>query len=92
MSRHAIGPDDQERLVVSPRRAMRMLDCGKTRLYELIEDELDSYLDGRSRKITVESIHRYIERRLQQHRSKGTIPAPRESYGPRKNNDTEVVS
>jgi hypothetical protein len=57
---------DEQRLVVSPRRAMHMLDCGRTRLYELIGNgELDSYLDGRARKITVESIHRHIERRLQ---------------------------
>jgi hypothetical protein len=64
MSNQSIGLDDQGRLVVSPRRAMRMLDCGRTRLYQLIKRELDSYNDGRSRKITVESIHRYIARRL----------------------------
>jgi hypothetical protein len=52
-------------LVVSPRRARRLLDMGNTRLYELLSaGELDSFLDGRSRKITVESIHRYISRRL----------------------------
>jgi hypothetical protein len=44
-----------------------LLNCGNTRLYELIgAGELDSFLDGRSRKITVESIHRYIQRRLQE--------------------------
>lgn len=65
MSNHSITFDEQHRLVVSPRRAMHMLDCGRTRLYQLIGNlELDSYLDGRSRKITVESIHRYIKRRL----------------------------
>jgi hypothetical protein len=54
-----------ERLVVSPRRARYLLDVGNTRLYELLAaNELDSFLDGRSRKITVESIHRYISRRL----------------------------
>jgi hypothetical protein len=42
-----------------------MLDCGNTRLYELINaGALKSYLDGRSRKITVESIRGYIARRL----------------------------
>jgi hypothetical protein len=52
-------------LVVSPRRARHLLDVGNTRLYELLAaNELDSFLDGRSRKITVESIHRYISRRL----------------------------
>jgi hypothetical protein len=57
---------DDERLVVSPRRARHMLDCGNTRLYELLATrELDSYLDGRSRKITVASINRLILRRLE---------------------------
>jgi hypothetical protein len=54
-----------ERLVVSPRRAQFLLETGRTRLYELLAaGELDSYHDGRSRKITMESIHRLIERRL----------------------------
>jgi hypothetical protein len=56
---------DDERLVVSPRRAKHMLDVGNTRLYELLnEKKLDSYLDGRSRKITVASIRRYVAERL----------------------------
>jgi hypothetical protein len=59
-----------ERLVVSPRRARYLLDVGNTRLYELLAaNELDSFLDGRSRKITVESIHRYISRRLSSDRT-----------------------
>ncbi len=46
---------DYERLLVRPRRACHLLDCGTTRLYELIGDgELESFLDGGSRKITVE--------------------------------------
>jgi len=65
MSIHSTGLGEDERLVVSPRRAKHMLDIGNTRLYELLSrKELDSYLDGRSRKITVESIHRLIQRRL----------------------------
>jgi hypothetical protein len=65
MSIHITGLSDYERLVVSPRRAKHMLDCGNTRLYELIKSkELDSFLDGRARKITVESIRRLIARRL----------------------------
>jgi hypothetical protein len=44
-----------------------MLNCGNTRLYELLTaGELDSFLDGRSRKITVDSIRRYIARQLAQ--------------------------
>jgi hypothetical protein len=42
-----------------------MLSCGNMKGYELLAaGELDSFRDGRSRKITVESIHRYIQRRL----------------------------
>jgi hypothetical protein len=59
----AIG--STEPIVVSPRRARQMLDVGNTRIYELLkEHKLESYLDGRSRKITVESIRRYIAERL----------------------------
>jgi hypothetical protein len=54
-----------EPLVVKPARACQMLSCGRTRLYQLIAaKELDTFLDGGARKITVESIHRYIARRL----------------------------
>ena len=56
---------DLRPLVVKPREASRMLGCGRTRIYELLAArELDSFLDGRSRKITVESIHRYVAQRL----------------------------
>jgi hypothetical protein len=52
-------------LVVKPKLAWKMLQCSNTRGYELLNaGELDSFLDGRSRKITVESIQRYIARRL----------------------------
>jgi len=52
-------------LVVSPRVACVMLNIGTTRLYQLIgAGELDSYLDGRVRRITVESIRRRIARLL----------------------------
>jgi hypothetical protein len=63
--------EGDERLVVSPRRARHLLDTGNTRLYELLAaGELDSFLEGRSRKITVDSIQRFIGRRLaeEQHR------------------------
>ena len=52
-------------LLVKPKDAWRMLGCGNTRGYELLAaGDLDSFLDGRSRKITVASIHAYIARRL----------------------------
>jgi excisionase family DNA binding protein len=54
-----------EALVVGPHQTGVMLNCGRTRVYELLAaGELDSFRDGRARKITVASIHRYIERRL----------------------------
>jgi hypothetical protein len=65
MSIPSTGLSNDGPLVVSPRRARHLLDMGNTRLYELLAaGELDSFLDGRSRKITIESIHRYISRRL----------------------------
>jgi excisionase family DNA binding protein len=63
----SVGVTELGPLVVRPKGARRMLNCGQTRLYELIAaGELDSFRDGRSRKITLESIHRYIRRRLEQ--------------------------
>jgi hypothetical protein len=54
-----------EPLAVRPNRAMVMLDCGRTYLYELINaGALESYTDGKARKITVKSIKRYIARKL----------------------------
>jgi hypothetical protein len=58
-------------LLVKPKVAWKMLACGNTRGYELLAaGELDSFRDGYSRKITVESIHRYIQRRLSEDQSK----------------------
>jgi excisionase family DNA binding protein len=46
-----------------------MLDCGTTRLYELIANgELESYRDGKSRKITVASIKARVARMLAESR------------------------
>jgi hypothetical protein len=52
-------------LVVKPKEARRMLACSHTRIYELMNaGEIQSFTDGRSRKITVASIHHYIAKRL----------------------------
>lgn len=54
-------------LAVKPSRACIMLDIGVTRLYELLNaGQLESYKDGRSRKITVASINAYVARRLKE--------------------------
>lgn len=56
---------DAEPLVVRPNVAMRLLDCSRASLYELINNgEIESYLDGAARKITMRSIHARIERKL----------------------------
>ena len=56
----AVG-EHLEPLAVSPREACRLLSIGNTYLYRLIaERELDSYRDGRARRITMESIRRRI--------------------------------
>jgi len=62
-------------LLVKPKTAWKMLACGNTRGYELLAaGELESFLDGRSRKITVESIHRYIERHLKDRSYQTAMP------------------
>ena len=56
---------DVEPLVVRPNTAMRLLDCGRAYLYELINSgEVESYLDGDARKITMRSIRARIERKV----------------------------
>lgn len=52
-------------LVASPNQAMRVIQVSRKKLYELINTgELQSYTEGRSRRITVKSINDYLERRL----------------------------
>jgi excisionase family DNA binding protein len=56
---------DHDPLAVRPREASRLLGIGNTRLYQLISaGELDSYLDGRARRITMESIRARVARLL----------------------------
>ena len=57
--------DFVEPLLVKPKIAWKMLDCGNTHGYELLAaGELESFKDGRARKITVASIKALIARRL----------------------------
>jgi excisionase family DNA binding protein len=52
-------------LVASPKQAMRKIQVSRKKLYELINSgELQSYTEGKSRRILVKSITEYIERRL----------------------------
>jgi excisionase family DNA binding protein len=55
---------DTERLAVTPRDACFLLSIGNTRLYYLIKTgELESYVDGHSRRIPMAAIRKFIERR-----------------------------
>jgi excisionase family DNA binding protein len=54
-----------EPLVASPKTTCHLLGIGTTKSYELLDaGELESFLDGTSRKITTRSIKAYIERKL----------------------------
>ena len=69
---------ESEPLVVRPKVACRMLDCGTTRLYALLgKGQLESFRDGRSRKITLVSIHRYVSSKLSQTSGVGSRTQPR---------------
>ena len=65
MSDRLAEANDLDPLVVKPKAAWKMLACGNTRGYELLAaGELESYKEGRSRKITVASIKALVARRL----------------------------
>ena len=71
-------PDWEGALLVKPKAAWRMLGCSNTHGYKLLAcGELESFRDGRARKITVASIHRYIARRLAESTGKRGRGRPR---------------
>jgi hypothetical protein len=46
---------------------MRLLDCRRNFLYDLINTgQLESFCDGRARKITMRSIRAHIERKVKE--------------------------
>lgn len=54
-----------EPLGIAPHLAKEVIGCGTTKLYELLNDgELSSYMVGRSRRITTESIRAYVDRQI----------------------------
>jgi excisionase family DNA binding protein len=62
-SQQAIALDTP--LVASPNQTMKALLIGREKFYELIAaGELESYTEGRSRRVTVSSIEAYLKRRL----------------------------
>jgi excisionase family DNA binding protein len=64
------GAQDPALVGVVPRAvtvptACKLLSCGVTHAYDLInKGELESYLDGKSRRVTLRSIDNYIARRV----------------------------
>jgi excisionase family DNA binding protein len=77
--------DGLEPLAVSPRQACRLLNVGNTYLYELLKDnELESYWEGKSRKITTQSIRARHERQLAAAHGAEAVEQPRRRGPPRK--------
>jgi excisionase family DNA binding protein len=58
-------------LGVSVRDAGHVLNCGRTRIYDLLDqEELESYMDGSRRKIIYASIEAYVDRRRGEQRTR----------------------
>jgi aspartate-semialdehyde dehydrogenase len=58
-------PIEIEPLAVSPKKAGALIDVGTTRLYHLIgTGEVESFRDGKSRKIIFASLKAYIARQI----------------------------
>jgi excisionase family DNA binding protein len=71
------GGSDLEPLSVSPRHACMLLGIGNTRLYELIgAGELESYHEGRARRITMRSIRERITRLTATTQTQAAMPRP----------------
>jgi excisionase family DNA binding protein len=83
--------DGLEPLAVSPRQACRLLNVGNTYLYELLKNgELESYWEGKSRKITTHSIRARHERQLAVAHGAEAAPNPRRRARPRKMSASEM--
>ena len=69
--------------VVGLTKAGELLDCGEWYVRKLIkEDKLKSFLEGKTRKVTVRSIKDHVERSLEaQTPPPTTPPVPRRSKG-----------
>ncbi|CEG09782.1 hypothetical protein BN961_03214 [Afipia felis] len=57
--------DDTEILALPAKKAAPSIGVGMTRLYELINaGEIESYRDGKARKVVVASLKAYVERQV----------------------------
>lgn len=81
---------DLEPLAVSPRQACVLLGVGNTRLYQLIDaGELETYHEGRARRITMRSIRERVTRLAAKTESQAAIG--RAPSRPRKHGSTVVT-
>jgi excisionase family DNA binding protein len=82
---------DLEPLAVSPRQACQLLNIGQTSVWALIRTgELETYREGRARKITLRSIRARHERQLAAAHGATEIAQPRRRGRPRKTAASEV--
>ncbi len=62
---HLQSVDSDGPIVASPNQAMKRLQISRSTLYALLNaGHLESYTQGRSRRITIRSINSYVETRL----------------------------
>ena len=79
---------DLEPLVVSPRQACRLLDISIAHLYTLLQSkEIESFNLGRSRRIPMAAIRRYVSHQVaaslgKRPRGRPRKPLPQETAAP----------
>ena len=62
---HASTPSPNTPLAITTREARRLLSLSMTQLYGLLrEGKLQSYRNGRARRVTTASIYNYIEQQI----------------------------
>jgi hypothetical protein len=70
-ARNSAQPIAVEIISTSTKNARQVIGCGNTRLYELLNSgKIQSYTDGRSRKVIVASLREYVARQLEAETSK----------------------
>jgi excisionase family DNA binding protein len=78
MRKYEPSVTDARALVVSVNGAAAMLGSSRDRVYQLIRSrELDSYLDGTARRVTVASVQRYVDRKISGAFERAPHPQPR---------------
>jgi excisionase family DNA binding protein len=76
-------------LAVPPEAAAQMLGIRPSKLYELLRDgEVESFQCGSARRVVVESIRDYIERRVAAARASGWITWPHNPIARRQREDS----